>query len=50
MALFEVDQKKPGAPRQIEKDSFDNLIRDLAFSPDGRYLLFCSNRPDRAAR
>jgi prepilin-type processing-associated H-X9-DG protein len=50
MALFEVDQKKPGPPRQSEKDSFDNLIRDLAFSPDGRYLLFCSNRPDRAAR
>jgi Tol biopolymer transport system component len=25
----------------------DNLIRDLAFSPDGRYILFSSNRPDR---
>jgi type II secretory pathway pseudopilin PulG len=46
MALYSVEPGKPGAAKRLEAAS-DNLIRDLAFSPDGRYVLFSSNRPDR---
>jgi len=46
MALYSFEVGKPGAPKRLEAAS-DNLIRDLAFSPDGRYVLFSSNRPDR---
>src|SRR5262249_53302416 len=46
MALYAFERGKPGPPKRLETAS-DNLIRDLAFSPDGRYVLFSSNRPDR---
>jgi Tol biopolymer transport system component len=46
MALYGFERGKPGTPKRLEAAS-DNLIRDLAFSPDGRYVLFSSNRPDR---
>jgi hypothetical protein len=46
MALYLLEPGKPGPPKRMEAAS-DNLIRDLAFSPDGRYVLFSSNRPDR---
>jgi Tol biopolymer transport system component len=46
MALYALERGKPGTPRRLETAS-DNLVRDLAFSPDGRYVLFSSNRPDR---
>jgi len=46
MALYSFEVGKPGAPKRLEAAS-DNLIRDLTFSPDGRYVLFSSNRPDR---
>ena len=46
MALYLIEPGKPGPPKRMEAES-DNLIRDLAFSPDGRYILFSSNRPDR---
>jgi type II secretory pathway pseudopilin PulG len=49
-ALYEVDQAKPGAARRLEDGDLDDLIRDLSLSPDGRYLLFSSNRPDRLPR
>ena len=50
MALYTLDPGKPGPPRRLEPEGHDKLIRDLAFSPDGRYLLFSSNRPDRPQR
>jgi RNA polymerase sigma factor (sigma-70 family) len=37
---------RPGAaPRRVEADRYDGKIASLALSPDGRYLLFCSDRP-----
>jgi Tol biopolymer transport system component/type II secretory pathway pseudopilin PulG len=46
MALYAFERGKPGETKRLEAAS-DTLIRDLAFSPDGRYVLFSSNRPDR---
>ena len=50
MALYALDAGKPGPPRRLEREGHDKLIRDLAFSPDGRYLLFSSNRADTPQR
>jgi Tol biopolymer transport system component len=50
MALYSVRQGKPDPPKQLERDAYDALIWDLAFSPDGRYVLFGSTRPDRRRR
>ncbi len=47
MALYSLEKGKPGLPRRLEPQGDDNLIRDLAFSPDGHFILFSSNRPDR---
>jgi type II secretory pathway pseudopilin PulG len=47
MALYSFKHGKTDPPRRLEPEAYDNLIRDLAFSPDGRYILFSSNRPDR---
>jgi Tol biopolymer transport system component len=45
MALYAVDASMPGMPpRRLEREGLDKLVRDLAFSPDGRYLLFSSSR------
>ncbi len=43
-ALYSVEQGKPGPPNRLEAAGFDNLIQDLAFSPDGRYVVFSSDR------
>ena len=50
MALYSVAQSKPDAPKRLEPDAFDPMIWDLAFSPDGRYVLFGSTRADRKGR
>jgi dipeptidyl aminopeptidase/acylaminoacyl peptidase len=47
MALYLVRSGDRRSLKRLEPQASDNLIRDLAFSPDGRYLLFSSNRPDR---
>jgi type II secretory pathway pseudopilin PulG len=47
MALYSLEPGKPSEPKRLEPGAMDNLIRDLAFSPDGRFVLFSSNRPDR---
>jgi WD40-like Beta Propeller Repeat len=50
MALYSVRQGKSEPPRRLEPDDHDPLIWDLAFSPDGRYVLFGSTRPERRRR
>jgi prepilin-type processing-associated H-X9-DG protein len=47
MALYSLEPGKSTEPKRLEPGPTDNLIRDLAFSPDGRFILFSSNRPDR---
>jgi Tol biopolymer transport system component len=47
MALYSVRSGDRKSLKRLEPQASDNLIRDLAFSPDGRYVLFSSNRPDR---
>jgi Tol biopolymer transport system component len=47
MALYSFQHGQSGPPRRLEPEGFDNLIQDLAASPDGRYVLFASNRPER---
>jgi Tol biopolymer transport system component len=44
MALYVVDKGQSGQAKRLEPDGLDRQIGGLAFSPDGRYLLFCSNR------
>jgi Tol biopolymer transport system component len=46
MALYRLDRDSAG-PRRLEPGRSDRTIQDLALSPDGRYVLFTS---DRAAR
>jgi Tol biopolymer transport system component len=43
-ALYTVE---PGRARRLEAGGLDAQVGGLAFSPDGRYLLFCSTRRDR---
>jgi Tol biopolymer transport system component len=50
MALYSVRQGKSDPPKRLESDDYDSQIWDLAFSPDGRYVLFGSTRPDRRRR
>ncbi len=45
MALYCLDRDTPDVPRRLEPDHFDNVLKGLAISPDGRYVLFCSDRP-----
>jgi Tol biopolymer transport system component len=44
MALYSVEKGQSGHAKRLEPDGLDRQIGGLAFSPDGRYLLFCSNR------
>ncbi len=37
-------QDEDGAPRPLEKDHFDNLLTGLSISPDGKTILFVSDR------
>ncbi len=43
-ALYTVTRGKPDRALRLENRGLDDSIEDLAFSPDGRYVLFCSNR------
>jgi len=45
MALYVVHTGQFDPPKRLESGGYDNKIAALAFSPDGRYLLFCSDRP-----
>ena len=35
---------KPDAPKRLEPQGFDKTIEDLSFSPDGRFVIFASDR------
>ena len=45
MALYVVHTGQFDPPTRLESGGYDNKIAALAFSPDGRYVLFCSDRP-----
>jgi hypothetical protein len=47
MALYTFRRGQHDRPRRLEPEGFDKLIQDVAMSPDGRYVLFCSTRPPR---
>jgi hypothetical protein len=50
-ALYSIDKGQKNAPKRLESRGFDNVIQDPAFSPDGRYIVFASNRePDLKAK
>jgi RNA polymerase sigma factor (sigma-70 family) len=34
-----------GRVKRLEPQGYDDMLGGLSFSPDGRYLLFCANRP-----
>jgi hypothetical protein len=44
MALFSFKRVQAGLPKRVEPTAYDALLQDLAMSPDGRYVLFSSNR------
>ena len=45
MALYSFRHGQPCLPRRLEPAGFDGLIQDLAMSPDGRHVIFASDRP-----
>ncbi len=47
MALYAFRPGQHERPRRLEPAGFDKLIQDMAMSPDGRYVVFCSTRPPR---
>ena len=44
MSLYSIQQGEAARPKRVERDGFDKLIAEIAPSPDGRYLIFCSDR------
>ena len=44
MALYVIEPGRAGQPKRLEKNGLDTQIGGLCFSPDGRFLLFCSSR------
>jgi hypothetical protein len=43
-ALYAVDRGQKGPAKRLEPEGFDNLIQDPAMSPDGKYVVFSSDR------
>jgi len=46
MSLYSISIGKYDPPQRLEPEGYDNKIASLALSPDGRYVLFCSDRAD----
>lgn len=46
-ALYTVKSGQLDVPKRLEPTGYDGKIARLAFSPDGRYVLFCSDRVTR---
>jgi Tol biopolymer transport system component len=44
MALYAFRKGQPDPPRRLKPEGFDKLLRDPTFSPDGRFLIFTSDR------
>ncbi len=44
-ALYSVKPGQLEPPKRLEPGGYDGKIARLAFSPDGRYVVFCSDRP-----
>ena len=44
-ALYSVMKDSDQPPKRLEAGPFDNMLASLAFSPYGKYLLFCGDRP-----
>ena len=44
-ALYSVMKNSNEPPKRLESGPYDNMLSTLAFSPDGKYLLFCGDRP-----
>jgi RNA polymerase sigma factor (sigma-70 family) len=45
--LFSIEHGESARVRSVESRGHDDTLGGLSFSPDGRYLLFSANRPDR---
>jgi beta-lactamase regulating signal transducer with metallopeptidase domain/Tol biopolymer transport system component len=46
-ALYTVRAGQSDPPKRLEPSGYDGKIASLAFSPDGRFVLFCSDRLKR---
>jgi len=44
MALYSFQRGQVDSPKRLEPEGYDSLMQDVALSPDGRYVLFSSNR------
>jgi Tol biopolymer transport system component len=49
-ALFSFQAGQAEPPRRLEKEGFDKTIQELALSPDGRYVVFASDRRSASPR
>jgi len=45
--LYSFQRGQSGRVKRLEPKGYNDWLGGLSFSPDGRYLLFCGNRPDR---
>ena len=45
MAFYAFQPGQTGPPRRLESGGYDEQIQDVAISPDGRYVVFASDRP-----
>jgi RNA polymerase sigma factor (sigma-70 family) len=43
--LYSFQRGESGRVKRLEPRGYDDWLSGLSFSPDGRYLLFCGNRP-----
>ena len=43
--LYSVQRGESPRARRLEPEGYNDRLSGLSFSPDGRYLLFCGNRP-----
>jgi Tol biopolymer transport system component len=48
--LYSVQRGVKRRARRLEPEGYHDRLSGLWFSPDGRYLLFCANRPERRSR
>ncbi len=45
MAFYSFPHGQPGSARRLEAGGYDGQIQDVGMSPDGRYVVFASDRP-----